>query len=288
MIPTIAELKIAVKENIAIGTQVGTIEVLDVGSSPITSFTLDDTTTFDIDINGAITTKVLLDYTKQDIYKLTVVATNDTGDSEPVDVGIMLEYVEQITHLVYILNDGNINGTESKDIRVRPANQAMNPHNLEDVLLEPLTDALLVELKNVHTEWEWDSINSKLIRRDAAIVKAEKDAKILEEAKAIKLKQINDDYELAEKQNVDYIGNTYYGGADSVRSIDGYVRLNRLAGLTSHTIWDINGQDTALNDAEADGLILAIGQQSSTNRFTKKNRKTALANATIVADVEAI
>ena len=113
-------------------------------------------------------------------------------------------------------------------------------------------------------------------------------AKILEQTKASKLKQIEDDYIASEEQTVEVSGVIYYGGTSSVEAIDSYVRLNRLAGNTTHNVWDVNGVEHSLTDSEVDGVILAIGVQASTNKFTKKNRKVALAVATTIAEVEVI
>ncbi len=114
------------------------------------------------------------------------------------------------------------------------------------------------------------------------------DAELLQQARASKLQQIEDDYIASEEQTVEVSGVTYYGGASSVEAIDSYVRLNRLAGNTTHNIWDVNGVEHTLSDSEVDGVIVAIGVQASTNKFNKKNRKVALAVATTIAEVEVI
>lgn len=114
------------------------------------------------------------------------------------------------------------------------------------------------------------------------------DAELLQQAKASKLQQIEDDYIASEEQTVKVSGVIYSGGTSSVEAIDSYVRLNRLAVNTNHSIWDANGVEHSLTDSEVDGVILAIGVQASTNKFTKKNRKVALAVATTIAEVEVI
>ena len=112
--------------------------------------------------------------------------------------------------------------------------------------------------------------------------------KALEQAKALKLQQIEADYIASEEQTVEVSGVSYSGGMSSVEAIDSYVRLNRLAGSTTHNIWDVNGTEHTLTDSEVDGVILAIGIQASVNKFTKKNHKVALAVATTIAEVEVI
>ena len=114
------------------------------------------------------------------------------------------------------------------------------------------------------------------------------EVELLIRAKGDKLSQIESDYTAAELQTVSYLGFNFAGGAESVASIDGYVRLNRLAGVTVHNIWDTNGTEHSLTEAEVDGLILAIGGQTSINKFTKKNRKLALLAATSIIEVDVI
>ena len=95
-------------------------------------------------------------------------------------------------------------------------------------------------------------------------------AELLEQAKASKLQQIEDDYIASEEQTVEVYGVIYSGGMSSVEAIDSYVRLNRLAGATTHNIWDINGTEHTLTDIEADSVILAIGIQASTISSLKR------------------
>lgn len=109
------------------------------------------------------------------------------------------------------------------------------------------------------------------------------DEELLQKAKDNKLAQILSDYEIAEVVPVLYNGTYYNGGEESATSIDKYVRLNRRASITSHTIWDVGNVDTTLTDTQADELLLAIGSTSSVNKFTLKNRKLALKEITFDA-----
>lgn len=104
------------------------------------------------------------------------------------------------------------------------------------------------------------------------------DTELLQQAKDKKLQTIYADYTTAENTPVPYNGIYFNGGDESATSIDKYVRLNRLAKNTTHSIWDVNNVEHSLTDTEADSLILAIGSQASVNKFTLKNRKVALAN----------
>ena len=114
------------------------------------------------------------------------------------------------------------------------------------------------------------------------------DAELLEQAKASKLIQIEDDFNLAESIPITYNLIDFYGGAESAESINYYVTLNRLKGVATHSIWDITGTEHNLDDVEASELLILVGNQASTNKFTKKNRKVAVTNATTVLEVDAI
>lgn len=113
-------------------------------------------------------------------------------------------------------------------------------------------------------------------------------SQLLEQAKAKKLQEIEDDFTAAEAVSVPYNGFEFIGGAESVTSIDAYVRLMDLAGMSSYNIWDVNGVEHALTKVQVNELMLAIGIQASANKFVKKDRKKALAAASTVAQVEAI
>jgi len=124
---------------------------------------------------------------------------------------------------------------------------------------------------------------------DGNIVGAEfSTADLFEQAKDVKLGDIQTDFETAESQPVVHNGETFIGGKESAESIDGYVRLMKLAGATEFNIWDINGDEHSFDSAGADALILAIGGASSVNQFEKKNRKKAVADATTIEQVNAV
>lgn len=157
--------------------------------------------------------------------------------------------------------------------------ETLNSLNVFKLTEEPIPDGRLY----TYVE-EIDEVN--LVLKRTPIARSE--AELLAVAKEDKLSQIEADFTLAELQSVSYLGFEFIGGIESVTSIDGYVRLNRIAGITIHNIWDVNGVEHNLSDAEADGLLLAIGSQASLNKFTKKNRKLALDSATTLAEVEAV
>ena len=110
----------------------------------------------------------------------------------------------------------------------------------------------------------------------------------LEQAKATKLNQIELDYNTTDSEPITLNGTIYFGGSESAKSIRDYVDGNRLEGITTHNIWDINGTEKSHTDAEAKAVVIAIGDASSVNDFNKKNRKVALAIASTILEVEAV
>lgn len=157
--------------------------------------------------------------------------------------------------------------------------EMLNSLNVFKLTEEPIPDGRLYTFVE-----EVDSIS--LVLKRTPTPKSE--AELLAVAKEDKLAQIEADFNLAESQSVSYLGFEFVGGQDSVKSIDAYYRLVLLAGQTSFTIWDTNKEDHVLTEAEVKGLIIAIGSVSSANQFNLKNRKAALANATTLAEVEAV
>ena len=112
--------------------------------------------------------------------------------------------------------------------------------------------------------------------------------KLLQKAKDKKLIEIENDYMTDENTPVIYNEISFIGGGESVSSIDKYVRLNRLAGNTEHTIWDANKVDRVLSDNAVNELMLAIGGESSANQFRLKDRKKAVYEAIKIEDLEGI
>ena len=99
IVPTISSLTASIDENIAIGGVVGDVNVTISGDSAITSFTLNDTTNFDISTSGKITTKTALDFETTNEYNLSVYATNSAGNSSEKSVRIIINDIYEVTPL---------------------------------------------------------------------------------------------------------------------------------------------------------------------------------------------
>jgi len=95
-VPTLSSFTTSIDEDVSIGTTVGSITITDSGNSTITSYTLSDTTNFNISSSGVITTKTTLDYESTTVYNLTVYATNGVGDSASVAVTININDIPDI------------------------------------------------------------------------------------------------------------------------------------------------------------------------------------------------
>ena len=88
VVPTLQALTASIDENKATGSPVGNILVTDAGDRSIIGFTIDDTTNFEINASGYITTKSSFDFEGQQSYALNAYATSDAGNSASVVVTI--------------------------------------------------------------------------------------------------------------------------------------------------------------------------------------------------------
>ena len=88
--PVIENFTASIDENATTGTIIGSISVVEDGDSPITSYTLSDTTNFSIDSAGQITTASALDYETTASYSLTVYASNTDFNSADANITINL------------------------------------------------------------------------------------------------------------------------------------------------------------------------------------------------------
>ncbi|MFT7823665.1 MAG: cadherin domain-containing protein, partial [Sulfurimonas sp.] len=87
-IPVLENTVLSVDENISVGSVIGTVNIISEGMKSVTEFRLSDSSVFGIDNSGRLTLNSKLDYETKTNYTLQVVATNDFGESEPVNVTI--------------------------------------------------------------------------------------------------------------------------------------------------------------------------------------------------------
>ncbi len=88
--PVLKDVSFAADENISAGTLIGTAKIISEGDTPITSFELDDNSTFEIDNKGSIYLKTPLDYEKQSEYNLHIRAFNAAGAGNTVAANISI------------------------------------------------------------------------------------------------------------------------------------------------------------------------------------------------------
>ena len=96
VVPSIDGLKTTVAENTPYGTLIATVGVLDSGDSAITSFSVNDTTTFSINEKGEIRTNSPLDYESINIYQFSVTATNTAGISNTATVEVFISNIADV------------------------------------------------------------------------------------------------------------------------------------------------------------------------------------------------
>jgi hypothetical protein len=96
-IPTLDHFNGSVDENVTVGTQVGTITIINSGDSAISAIDLNGTgaTDFSVATNGVITTAQTLDFENQNSYTLSAKATNNAGDSNYVNVTITINDIDE-------------------------------------------------------------------------------------------------------------------------------------------------------------------------------------------------
>jgi len=99
---------------------------------------------------------------------------------------------------------------------------------------------------------------------------------------------IGKDFDTSELVPVEHLGNIFIGGSESADSIDKYVRLMKLGGITEFMVWDMNGDEHPFDSDGVDALLFAIGSVSAMNKFEKKNRRVALAKAKTIIEVDAV
>ena len=95
-VPTLSAFSTTIAEDTAINTNIGTVTVSDGGDTPVTAFTLSNSTNFTINNSGVIQTKTLLDFETTPSYSLTVTATNGKGVSNSVNVTINISNVPEV------------------------------------------------------------------------------------------------------------------------------------------------------------------------------------------------
>lgn len=85
-IPKIEGFTASIKEDVAIGTIVGKIKVLNNGGKNISSFRINDTVNFSVDNQGNIRTKTTFDFDYKKTYNIRAIAENSAGYSRIVNI----------------------------------------------------------------------------------------------------------------------------------------------------------------------------------------------------------
>lgn len=123
---------------------------------------------------------------------------------------------------------------------------------------------------------------------DATVSLTKTDSVILEELKQVKSAEIRAAFEADAETPIEIAGVLYHGGLDSSVKLDGAFRLAEKASLTSVTFTDINNIAHTLTLAEADSIILTIGQAYQAAFMRKQQKLVDVVNAVDAAAVELI
>jgi hypothetical protein len=118
-VPVLQDLKADANESMAIGTVIGDILVTP-GDFPVTSIDLSGTGAGDFSVatDGKVSVAADLNYTKQNTYALTAVATSAAGDSDPVDVNITVMNPPTLQPFSMTIANGIVSGTVIGDINI--------------------------------------------------------------------------------------------------------------------------------------------------------------------------
>ncbi|MEA2017561.1 MAG: DUF1566 domain-containing protein, partial [Campylobacterota bacterium] len=103
IVPTIENFTASIDENATIGTLIGNITISDSGDRNITSFTLSETSNFDINSSGYIVTNTTFDYETTNEYNLTVYATSDSGNSLDKNVTITINDIPEVASIADLI-----------------------------------------------------------------------------------------------------------------------------------------------------------------------------------------
>ncbi|MFT5659862.1 MAG: hypothetical protein ACI9TV_000495 [Sulfurimonas sp.] len=127
-VPILTDFTGFIDENVTIGTVVGNITAIDDGSH-ITAFTLNDTTNFEVDATGHITTGTTFDYEITTSYSLIVTATNGIGVSASVNVTIDVNNIGDF-YIKSVVYDNSRTTTPDDDKLYVYFDQEVNPNSV--------------------------------------------------------------------------------------------------------------------------------------------------------------
>jgi hypothetical protein len=138
---------------------VGQVTVETEGDSPITAFSISDNDTFEIDLNGVVTTKVLLDVSVKNFYTATVTATNQAGS----DIGLIeisldrseAFTIKPFTARYYYENDGSSagQGTDGSDPSIVPVLKYTETVK-RPAIAYPYAYEFGIDSYNLYAQWE--------------------------------------------------------------------------------------------------------------------------------------
>lgn len=121
----------------------------------------------------------------------------------------------------------------------------------------------------------------------AGVVDA-KNQKLLEKAKAEKLRELKKQFETESNKPVSVLGSLWNGGIQSAFTINGLAELKLYRGKADSTIHDFNNLPHTLDVNQIKGVAAEIADAYQAAYVNYQAKKVAVSNATTVAEVEAI
>ena len=113
-VPILDNSTFTLNENVAIGTVVGNVNVLSSGDSVISAFTLQNNNFFEVNASGVIKTKIQINYEEEDNHSLSIVASNQAGQSATKIITISINDINESglpTNITLSSNSVNENDT---------------------------------------------------------------------------------------------------------------------------------------------------------------------------------
>ncbi len=263
VIPLIMGFDTSVNKHIEIGSILGTVSIEKVGDSPITKFTTSEPDTFEISIDGLVTTKALL--TKES-YSFEVVATNDAG----TDTGLINLTVEDSFTINFINGHSIVDMDLDGDLDVIDTDGEVKWHenkgNNEFVSHNLYIPAQLVFTEDIDNDRDVDLITRE--GSDIVIYKNDGDQNFVE------VQRITREYGFHYDSNGIYLADMDNDGRIDILAAwfgQDWYKNEKDGTFTKHTL-SPRGKDIIAFDIDSDGDMDFI--ESDNNVFWHENNGT--------------
>ncbi len=157
VLPRIMGFTTSIESSLPIGSVIGKVKIEEPGDSPISEFTISDSENFEIDLDGTVRTKTVLDFEASREYSMEATATNTAGSDKAL---ILFDLVGNYTIApfeahYYIENDGTEAGvgTNGSDPSVIPVLQHSETV-VRPAINYPWSNFHGIDSYNLYATWE--------------------------------------------------------------------------------------------------------------------------------------